>query len=112
MYLTALNEFDFHPSLSHSAGVSLVLFTAPHCGSCKAWMQLLQNLSTPLIQHAYSVDVQAATALAREYDVFHLPSLFLFVDGRFHAPLQAEAQPSAVVTAIQHALNAPAHEEP
>ncbi|NOT17797.1 MAG: thioredoxin family protein [Sulfuriferula sp.] len=112
MHLTALNEFDFHPSLSHSAGVSLVLFTAPHCGSCKAWLRLLQTLDTPLIQHTYSVDVQIATALAREYDVFHLPSLFLFVHGQFHAPLQAEANLNALIQAITHALNAQPHEEP
>ncbi len=112
MHLNALTEFDFHPRLASSPGVSLVLFTAPHCGSCRVWARLLHDLTTPLIQHAYSVDVQTATALAREYDIFHLPSLFIFVDGKFHAPLQAQAQPGAVITALQQALNAPAHEEP
>lgn len=112
MHLSTLTEFDFHPRLASSAGVSLVLFTAPHCGSCRVWTRLLQDLTTPLIQHIYSVDVQIATALAREYDVFHLPSLFIFVDGKFHAPLQAQAQHNAVIKALQHALNTPAHDEP
>ncbi|MEQ1668723.1 MAG: thioredoxin family protein [Sulfuriferula sp.] len=112
MHLNTLTEFDVHPRLASSAGVSLVLFTAPHCGSCRVWARLLHDLTTPLIQHAYSVNVQIATALAREYDVFHLPSLFVFVDGKFHAPLQAHARPDTVISTLQQVLNAPAHEEP
>lgn len=64
------------------------------------------------MQHGYVVDVQTATALAREYEVFHLPSLFLFVDGHFHAPVHAEATPEKLASAIQTALDLPAHEEP
>ncbi len=112
MQVTALSEFDFHPKLAHSHGVSLALFTAPSCGSCRVWLRLLQDFTTPLVQHCYVIDVQTATALAHEYEVFHLPSLFLFVDGKFHAPLHAEATPALLSYAIAQTLNQPAHEEP
>jgi thioredoxin 1 len=112
MQIAPLSEFDFHPRIAASDGVSLVLFTAPDCGSCRAWLRLLHSFDSPLLQHGYVVDVQTATALAREYDVFHLPSLFLFVDGKFHAPLHAEARPLLLAQAISAVLNMPAHEEP
>ena len=112
MQVTPLSEFDFHPRLAHSDGVSLVLFTAPGCGSCRVWLRLLQRFTLPLLQHCYVVDVQIATALAREYEVFHLPALFLFVAGKFHGPLHAEATPALLTEAISCALGQPAHEEP
>lgn len=64
------------------------------------------------VQHFYKIDVQRSTALARAYDVFHLPSLFVFVDGQFHAPLHAEAAPAPMQAALKKLLNEPAHEEP
>jgi hypothetical protein len=60
----------------------------------------------------YRVDAQRSTALALAYEVFHLPSLFVFVNGRYHAPLQAEAKPSSMLAALEHLLREPAHEEP
>ena len=112
MHIHPLSEFNFHPRLAESRGVSLVLFSAPDCGSCRWWRRLLQDFSSPLLQHCFVVDVQMATALANEYEVFHLPSLFLFVDGKFHAPIHAEAIPTLLHNAISCALNQIAHEEP
>ena len=112
MQVTALSEFDFYSKLAQSSGTSLVFFTAPGCGSCRAWLQLLQNFNHPVLQQCFSVDAQLATALAREYDVFHLPSLFLFVNGRYQAPIQAQASPSFLAAAIADALAQPAHDEP
>lgn len=112
MQVTPLSEFDFHPRVADSGGVSLILFSAPGCGSCRVWLRLLSDFTSPLLHHCYVIDVQTATALAREYDVFHLPSLFLFVDGKFHAPLHAEATPALLTRAIQDTLDRPAHEEP
>ena len=112
MALIELTEFDFHPRLARSPGVSLVLFSGPDCGSCKRLESILPALVGSQVAHLYKVDVQTSTALARAFDVFHLPSLFLFVDGQFHAPLHAEPAPGIFAAAIVHALHAPAHEEP
>ena len=112
MNLIELTEFDFHPRITHSNGVSLVMFSGPDCGSCRRVEKLLPQLAAGRVAHLYKVDIQTSTALAREYEVFHLPSLFLFVDGRFHAPLHAEPVAGKFSAAIDSALNEPAHEEP
>ena len=112
MHISALSEFDFHPRLAASQGITLVLFSAPDCGSCRLWRRFLETFKSPLLQHCFVVDVQVATALANEYDIFHLPSLFLFIDGKFHAPVHAEASSVLLQNAIQAALNQAAHEEP
>lgn len=112
MLLQTLSEFDFHARLAATPGASLVLFTAPDCGSCRVWLRLLEEFSSSLLQNGYVVDVQIATALAYEYDVFHLPSLFLFVDGKFHAPLHAESLPASLQQAIADTLSHASQEEP
>ena len=112
MNLLELTEFDFHLRLAQSKGVSLVMFSGPDCGSCRRLEKLLPQLAAGCVAHLYKVDVQTSTALAREYDVFHLPSLFLFVDGRFHAPLHAEPVVDKFSVAINRVLHEPAHEEP
>lgn len=112
MLLIELTEFDFHARLTQSAGVSLVFFSGPDCGICRRMENLIPVLADGRAAHLYKVDVQVSTALAREYEVFHLPSLFLFVDGRFHAPLHAEPVAGKFADAMDRALSAPAHEEP
>lgn len=112
MQMVELTEFDFHPRMAKSAGVSLVMFSGPDCGSCRRLERHLPALAAGQVAHLYKVDVQKSTALAREYEVFHLPSLFLFVEGRFHAPLHAEPVPGKFGRAIEQALRQPAHEEP
>ena len=31
----------YHTRLAATSGVAVVLFSAPHCGACRAWKQLL-----------------------------------------------------------------------
>jgi len=56
--------------------------------------------------------VAQATGIARYYDIFHLPTIYLYRDGHFHAELQAEARIDAIRAAAQRLLAAPAQEEP
>lgn len=112
MQFTELTEFDFHPQLAASAGVSVVMFSGPHCGACKRLEQHLPGWLGGRADHLYKVDAQKSTALAHAYDVFHLPGLFVFVDGRYHAPLQAEAAPGPMRATLERLLAEPAHEEP
>ena len=56
--------------------------------------------------------MQKSTALARAFEVFHLPSLFVYVDGRYHGPLYAEPTPEKFSRALTALLDAPAQEEP
>lgn len=112
MHFDELSEFDFHPRLAASPGVAVVLFAGPGCGACKRLEQQLPGWLGDLAGHLYKVDAQKSTALARAFEVFHLPSLFVFVDGHYHAPLSAEAAPLPMRTALEKLLREPAHEEP
>jgi thioredoxin-like negative regulator of GroEL len=107
-----LTEFDFHPTLAQSIGVSLVLFSGPDCGTCRQVEKLLPQCVEGMVSALYKVDVQQSTALAREYEVFHLPALFMFVDGAYHALLHSEATPAKLRQVIENALALPAEDEP
>jgi thioredoxin 1 len=112
MHFAELTEFDFHFRLSASPGVAIVMFSGPHCGACKRLEKHLPDWLGRHAGHLYKVDAARSTALAHAYEVFHLPSLFVFVDGRYHGPLQAEAAPEPMRSALETLLSLPAHEEP
>lgn len=112
MELQPLTEFDYHHVLAATPGVSLVLFTSPDCGTCRVAERLLPHAAAGVAGTCFKVDVQEATALARAFDLFHLPALFLYKDGHFHAVLAAELTPERLRQAVLAALAAPAQEEP
>ena len=89
-----------------------MLFSAPHCSACRAWKTLLPQALAGVADALYEVDVAEATGVARYFDIFHLPTIHLYRDGRFHAELQCEARPDAIRHAAQQLLAAPAQEEP
>lgn len=107
-----LDQFSFYPALAEIPGPALVLFSAAACGSCRHWKQLLEGFSCSDGVPVFEVDAGIDQALAREFELFHLPALFLFVDGDYHSPLQCEASLPAVRTALAAALLLPAEEAP
>lgn len=111
--LTLLDQFDFHHRIPDTRGTALVIFTGPACGSCVAWKRLLYDYATRVSGTLiFEVDAERDLALAREFDVFHLPTIFLFRDGEFHGELQCEASPAAVQSEIQSLLNQQPRELP
>jgi thioredoxin-like negative regulator of GroEL len=108
----ALHEGDYHARLAASRGTAVVLFNNAGCGACRAWKHLLPSALTELITHFYEVDANAATGVVRYFGIFHLPSIYLYRDGHFHAELQVEAQATAVQDAVRNLFAAPAQEEP
>ncbi len=109
--MRTLDESCYHPVLLDTGGISLVLFTSASCGTCRAVERRLPRAAPPGC-HLFQVDVQKATGLARAFDIFHLPSLLLYSDGRFHACLDCEVSAVALSAALVAALSAPAQEEP
>ena len=115
--IVELDEFNFHSKLSDTLGVALVFFTGPHCASCHHLHGLLDSEYLQFTNHfknfaAFEVKADKATALVNEFDVFHLPTLFLYNNGEFHCELQTEAHPQKIIDAIELALTKPAEEEP
>ena len=90
----------------------MVLFSAPHCGACRAWKQLLPQVLADMADRFYEVDVSEATGVARYFGIFHLPTLYLYRDGLFHAELQCEARRGSIRQAVTSLLAAPAQDEP
>ncbi len=60
----------------------------------------------------YEVDVSEATGVARYFGIFHLPTVYLYRDGQFHAELQCEARDETIRNAVRHLLAAAAQDEP
>ena len=92
--------------------MAVVLFSAPHCGGCRAWKQLLPEALGNLADTFHEIDVGEATGVARYFGIFHLPTVYLYRDGRFHAELQCEARPETIRQAAEQLLAAPAQDEP
>jgi thioredoxin-like negative regulator of GroEL len=107
-----LAEGEFHARLAASSGIAVALFSAPHCGACQAWKQLLPRALAGVADAFFEVDVSEATGVARYFDIFHLPTIYLYRNGRFHAELQCGARCDAILHAAQRLLAAPAQEEP
>ena len=108
-----LDQFTYHHTLAAQRGTSVVMFTKSGCQSCAMWIKLLTQFKT---QHqattVFRVDTERDPGLARELDLFHLPALFLYRDGEYHAALQSEAKLDKFAAAVEAALGAPAQEHP
>lgn len=89
-----------------------MLFSAPHCSACRAWKRLLPEALAGVADALFEVDVGEATGMARYFGIFHLPTVYLYRDGRFHAELQCEARHETIRGAALALLDAPAQEEP
>jgi thioredoxin 1 len=107
-----LAEGDFHARLAAVSGVAAVLFSAPGCGACRAWKRLLPQALSGLADALFEVDVDEATGVARYYNIFHLPTIYLYRDGQFHAELQCEARHDSVRQSVCQLLAEPAQDEP
>jgi len=111
--LRTLHDANFYSTLHEMSGPCLVIFTSAGCASCRAWKQvLLDYLQAHEPLTMFEVDAHESMALVSEYEVFHLPGLFLFKDGSFHSALQCEANIDKLHMAISAALRGPAQEEP
>ena len=111
-HIVQLDQFRFHHELEDTPGLALVFFTGSHCGACKVLRRVLAGYVADADIGVFEVDAERDLALAREFGVFHLPSMFLYVDGQYHCELQAEARAPAIAAAIDAALKRPAEEAP
>ena len=111
--LPQLDQFDFHQHLEASTGIVLVLFTSPLCGGCHHLRRvLLQVREQQPGWQFFEVDAQREPGLTSEFEVFHLPTIFLFQDGSFHCELAAEASIRSIIEKTRQALHEPPAEAP
>jgi thioredoxin 1 len=111
--IARLDDLNFHHVLADTPGAALVFFTAPNCGACRNLRQALDNYlqaypSLPL----FEIDAVHNGGLVNALDIFHLPAMFLYVNGHYHRELKCEPLPARIHHAIQTALSLPAEDEP
>ena len=111
--LKVVEQFEFHHTLESSSGISIVYFSSQECMSCRYWEQLLERYhhEHPEIT-IFKIDAGNDQALTEEFNVFHLPALFLYDNGQYQSELQCEANISSLGKAITTALAQPAQEAP
>jgi thioredoxin-like negative regulator of GroEL len=108
-----LDQFNFHATLAEVPGPALVFFSAAACASCRHWKRLLDSFTAEAgAPPVFEIDAGLDQALAREFELFHLPALFLYVDGEYHRPIDCEARLPVLRAAIAEALALPAEEAP
>lgn len=110
--IQSLDDSNFYHRLEETSGQSVVFFSRQGCASCRRWKRLLGGLVREQDISIFEVDVEQNMALANEYELFHLPALFLFKNGEFHSELQSEARLPAFLEALKQAGHAPAQEAP
>lgn len=107
-----LHEGDFHRHIEKLPGHTLLLFSQPGCAACRRAEARLPEWLVGAVQQYVKVDAQEQAALAREFEVFHLPALHLYLDGRYHAPVLCPLAEAAVRTAVGQVIADPAVEAP
>jgi thioredoxin-like negative regulator of GroEL len=103
---------DLHRFIAASPGRVLLMFGSRACGTCRAARDRVPSLAQGHVDALIYVDAEEQLALVREFEVFHLPALFLFQAGRYHGALHAPLMPVEFSRAIDSALAAPAQETP
>ena len=112
-FIRNLDDDNFYRYLETSKGLCVVVFSSHGCASCRRWMELLREFLTLYDDvQVCAVDAQASMALTRAYEVFHLPSLFLFIDGQYHRALQPHASIASLRETIDQAVLLHAEDEP
>lgn len=105
-------EPEFHRALRATTGRLLLMFGRHGCGACRHAYARLPTLSHGAVDRLVHLDADDCGGLLREFEVFHLPALFLFCDGRFHARLSAALCMPQFALAVASAYAAPAQEAP
>ena len=109
----ALNDLDYHHTLMEQGGIALVYFTAPDCGNCRSLKRALQQYAKSALDVSiFEVDAVHNGGLINEFEIFHLPTLFMYLDGVFHAELKCMALPDSISEAVQIAAASPPEDEP
>lgn len=113
MAIIRLSQSSFHPVIEQSQGLVLVVITGPQCRRCHALKQLLSTVDCGLPGlKVYEVCAEEDAAIAQEFEVMHLPAVFLFRDGVFHHHLYFEIHPDKLCLALHQALAAAAEALP
>ncbi|MFT4978158.1 MAG: thioredoxin 1 [Myxococcota bacterium] len=113
MEIVKLHAADYYPLLDARQAPSLVIFTGPACGACRRLKSIIAAMP-PMLDGlvVFEVDAQVAGGLVEELEIFHLPALFLYARGDYHAPVQAELRAASLAEAVAAAAAGQRQEPP
>ena len=108
-----LDARDYYPVLDERQAPSLVIVTSPSCGACRRLKRLLDQLPPPLPALVlFEVDAASASGIVEDLEIFHLPAMFLYQAGDYHAPVHAVLRAEALTAAVSAAAAGPRQEPP
>ena len=110
--LEPLSPFEYYHILDARRDPSLVCFTKPNCGGCRRLKHLLQEepLDIPNLR-CFEVSVEDAYGLVEEFNIFHLPTMFLYFNGEFHREIHSRLDRPSLQAAISNGLLQPPVED-
>lgn len=111
--IATIDDDDYHHIVPSQRGNVLVIFTGRGCFGCHVLRRCLHKM----LAHGerltvFEVDAHDNYGLVQEFGVFHLPAMFLYVDGEFHAEIHSPPLARRLRAAIHDALLQPAQEAP
>ncbi|MEW5850075.1 MAG: thioredoxin family protein [Myxococcota bacterium] len=107
------DQHGFHARMARTRGPCLLIITGVHCGACRAMKLALEgNLRHHDGLTVVEVDAGDNPGLSQELEVQHLPALFLYLDGKYHAPISCPPRPDEMVSALDAALASPPMDPP
>ena len=79
-----LTDSQFKENVLNSKGLVLVDFWAEWCGPCRQLGPILENISNEMGSDVaiYKMNVDDSPAVASEYGIRSIPTMFLFKDGK------------------------------
>ena len=106
MVLDGLTDASLYPALEARGGPVVVAFGTPSCGGCRRLRALLPALRAAVggVAVAYA-EAERCPGILADLEAFHLPAIWLFVDGDPWAPVEASltvASLSAAIAAAHH----------
>jgi hypothetical protein len=108
-----VSELGFWQRMAGQKGWIILFFSSAGCHSCKIWRRLLSEWEQRRSDlQVWEADAGIEMGLAQEFDVYHLPALFVFRDGRYQRPMQVEARLSAFDPWLAAQADLPPEEAP
>lgn len=104
MRIGLLHGLDVDRTLHHADGPVLLVVTKPGCGACRALKAALAATPDVAGLAAWEVDATSAPALVEELSLFHLPALWLFVDGEPAEAIAVPPVPARISAALVDAM--------
>lgn len=108
MALDGLTDASLYPALDEAGGSAVVAFGTPACGGCRRLRALLPALQQAVagLPVAYA-EAERCPGVLADLDAFHLPAIWLFVNGDPWAPIEAPLTVTALAEAIAAAQAGP-----